>query len=197
MTSILKVDQLQDSGGNAILTSNGAGSITTSSALNTAITNAGFITSGGITEADQWRLTTTVTTNTDPIINWERNDDSIFAKIGTGMSESSGIFTFPSTGLYLVHAVFQIEVASGDYVEVTLHGTTDNSTYDNLSYGGEYSSSGSTSGGSPVSCYVNVTDTSLVKVKFSVNDISAGSVIRGTTSTNRTWVDFIRLGDSQ
>ena len=47
MTSILKVDQLQDSGGNAIITSNGAGSITTSSALNTAITNAGFITSGG------------------------------------------------------------------------------------------------------------------------------------------------------
>ena len=45
MTSILKVDQLQDSGGNAILTSNGAGSITTSSGLNTAITNAGFVTS--------------------------------------------------------------------------------------------------------------------------------------------------------
>ena len=152
---------------------------------------------GGITEADQWRLTTTVNANTDPIVNWERNDDSIFAKIGTGMTESSGIFTFPSTGLYLVHAVFQIEVASGDYVEVTLLGTTNNSTYDNLSYGGEYSSSGSTSGGSPVSCYVNVTDTSLVKVKFSVNDISAGSVVRGTTSTNRTWVDFIRLGDSQ
>src|SRR5210317_1056242 len=152
---------------------------------------------GGITEADQWRLTTNVTSDTNPIVNWERNDDSIFAKIGTGMTESSGIFTFPSTGLYLVHAVFQIEVASGDYVEVTLFGTTDNSTYDNLSYGGEYSSSGSTSGGSPVSCYVNVTDTSLVKVKFSVNDISAGSIVRGTTSSNRTWIDFIRLGDSQ
>jgi len=45
MTSILKVDQLQDSGGNAIITSDGAGSITTASGLNTAITNAGFITS--------------------------------------------------------------------------------------------------------------------------------------------------------
>jgi len=45
MTSILKVDQLQDSGGNAILTSDGAGSITTASGLNTAITNAGFVTS--------------------------------------------------------------------------------------------------------------------------------------------------------
>ena len=45
MTSILKVDQLQDSGGNAIITSDGAGSITTASGLNTAITNAGFVTS--------------------------------------------------------------------------------------------------------------------------------------------------------
>lgn len=45
MTSILKVDTLQDSGGNAILSSNGTGTITTSSALNTAITNAGFVTS--------------------------------------------------------------------------------------------------------------------------------------------------------
>jgi len=151
---------------------------------------------GGITEADQWRLTTNVTANTATIVNWERNDEAVFGKIGTGMSESSGIFTFPSTGVWYVNGVFQIEVVSGDYVELVLEGTVDNSTYDNLSYGGEYSSSGSTSGGSPVSCYVNVTNTSLVKVKFSVNDISAGSVIRGTTSSNRTWVDFIRLGDS-
>lgn len=45
MTSILKVDSLQDSGGNAILSSDGAGTITTATALNTAITNAGFVTS--------------------------------------------------------------------------------------------------------------------------------------------------------
>jgi len=45
MTSILKVDTLQDSGGNAILSSDGAGTITTSAGLNTAITNAGFVTS--------------------------------------------------------------------------------------------------------------------------------------------------------
>ena len=44
MSSILKVDQLQDSGGNAIITSNGSGTFT-SSLPNT-----------GITMADQWRL---------------------------------------------------------------------------------------------------------------------------------------------
>ena len=46
MSSILKVDQLQDSGGNNIITSNGSGTFT-SSLPNT-----------GITVADQWRLTT-------------------------------------------------------------------------------------------------------------------------------------------
>ena len=45
MSSILKVDQLQDSGGNNIITSNGSGTFT-SSLPNT-----------GITMADQWRLT--------------------------------------------------------------------------------------------------------------------------------------------
>ena len=37
MTSILKVDSLQDSGGNAILSSDGAGTITTAAGLNTAV----------------------------------------------------------------------------------------------------------------------------------------------------------------
>src|SRR5210317_502917 len=56
----------------------------------------------GITMADQWRLTTNLTGDQDPITNLERPDESYFAKIGTGMTESSGIFSFPSTGLYLI-----------------------------------------------------------------------------------------------
>ena len=47
MSSILKVDQLQDSGGNAIITSNGSGTIT--------VNSQPF--KNGITMADQWRLT--------------------------------------------------------------------------------------------------------------------------------------------
>ena len=90
MSSILKVDQLQDSGGNNIITSNGSGTFT-SSLPNT-----------GITEADMWRLTTSITSNANPISsNLERVDDASFSKIGTGMSVSSGYWSFPSTGLYL------------------------------------------------------------------------------------------------
>ena len=92
MSSILKVDQLQDSGGNAIITSNGSGTFT-SSLPNT-----------GITMADQWRLTadTNEDTTADITANWERTDTQDIQVIGTGLTESSGIFTFPSTGIYLI-----------------------------------------------------------------------------------------------
>ena len=201
MTSILKVDTIQDTAGNNIINES-SDTITIGASGDTVnivgtLQNNGSGLVSGITEADQWRLTTNVTANVNPIVNWERNDSTIFAKIGTGMTESSGIFTFPSTGLWYVQGVFQIEVASGDYVELVLEGTINNSTYDNLSYGGEYSATGSTSGGTTVGAFVNITDASQRKIKFSVNDISAGSLIRGNTSSNRTWVDFIRLGDSQ
>ena len=62
-----------------------------------------LIKGGGITEADQWRLTSNLTGSADPIsANLERADDPSFAKIGTGMTESSGVFTFPSTGIWRV-----------------------------------------------------------------------------------------------
>ena len=57
-----------------------------------------------ISEADMFRLTANQSggTNADITANLERVDDASFSKIGTGMTESSGIFTFPSTGLYFV-----------------------------------------------------------------------------------------------
>ena len=39
--------------------------------------------------------------------NLERVDNATFGKIGTGMTESSGVFTFPSTGIYLVTSNMQ------------------------------------------------------------------------------------------
>ena len=65
--------------------------------------------SAGITMADQWRLTTNLTmsqnTGTTITANWERVDSDGFAQLGTGMTESSGIFSFPSTGIYLIRFI--------------------------------------------------------------------------------------------
>jgi len=153
---------------------------------------------GGITEADQWRLTTNITSDSNPMVNWERNDNAAFAKIGTGMSESSGIFTFPSTGLYSVKLTAQVAATGGGYApEIVLEVTQNNSTYVNNSYSSQYSQTGDGSSSIVVGSYVNVTDTSNVKIKYTCNSFSLGGTIRGNTSSNRTWIDFIRLGDSQ
>ena len=68
----------------------------------TALTS-GFVNGGGLTEADTWRVTTNFQGDVTPIAsNWERDDTALNGLIGTGMSQSSGIFTFPNTGYYLV-----------------------------------------------------------------------------------------------
>ena len=71
--------------------------------------------SAGITMADQWRITTTFQVSSTAFItsNWERVDTNGYGKIGTGMSESSGVFSFPSTGIYLVRIVINWYADSG------------------------------------------------------------------------------------
>ena len=58
----------------------------------------------GVVEADTWRLTADVTGKVDLTSGWERDDTDGNGLLGTGITESSGIFSFPSTGTgqYLV-----------------------------------------------------------------------------------------------
>ena len=163
-----------------------------------SITNSGItgITTG-ITQADQWRLTSDFdATGAYITANWERNDTD-FAYIGSGMTESSGVFTFPATGIYLIMGQFRAHglgsIAS--YVGCDIHVTTDNSNYTNRA--DNYSSQGFTNGYATAStqCFFDVTDTSTHKVKMYV---SAASSMRfnGDTNKNNTCLTFIRLGDT-
>jgi len=153
---------------------------------------------GGITMADQWRLTTSFTNDAAPISsNLERVDTDGFDKIGTGMSESSGIFSFPSTGVYLIiyqwygtASVAQVYCTSA--IEVTLN----NSTYSPASYG-EVSFYGvNTYSSSVCSHIVNVNDISNIKVRFTVDAVSANTSTSGNTGVTLTGFTFIRLGDA-
>ena len=88
----------------------------------------------GLTVADTWRLTTTYdpgNNSTDFITaNWERDDTSGFGHI-SGMTESSGVFTFPSTGIYqlLFIATFNTDPSGGDTYFLHIHTTTDGTNY--------------------------------------------------------------------
>ena len=92
----------------------------------TALTS-GFVNGGGVTEADSWRVTSSFAGDANPIAsNWER-DDTDFDKIGTGLSESSGVFSFPSTGIYLIQQFYRV-LYNGDsrYNEGEIQITTNN-----------------------------------------------------------------------
>lgn len=157
----------------------------------------------GITEADQHRLTTSLQSPSDGVSfltqNWERVDTDGFGKIGTGMSEAAGVWTFPSTGVWLV--TFNARASSpadARYISIRINTTTNNSSYEiaSISYGSL----------NPVSSYwyttmeckfiFDVTSTSTHKVKFSAGAIVNDVQFPGASGQNETYVTFIRLGDT-
>ena len=156
-----------------------------------------YIKGGGITEVDQWRITANSTGGSaDLTANWERNDSTGFAKIGTGLTESSGIFTFPSTGIYLVR-FFLNDTGGSSFLNSysRLYVTTNNSSYTEVARGHGI-------GGAndaqviPVESIIDVTNTSNVKVKFAYYHGDSGSTARGDSDKNETYATFIRLGDT-
>jgi hypothetical protein len=191
--------------GKAVQTVTPASGSVTNAMLGETITvaNGGTgLTSGfknGITEADMYRLTADLTADANPITaNLERVDDASFSKIGTGVTKSSGVFTFPSTGIYFVQ--FQ-GCASGtgdnDNVFLDIKGTTDNSSYDVLARGiGGIFESNSVSSSFTCQSFFDVTDITTHKIQFRLHSLSSGNQLRGDTSQNETTFTFIRLGDT-
>jgi hypothetical protein len=173
-----------------VLTSTGAGSPPAFEALPAS----------GITEFDMYRLTASITANTDPIAsNLERVDDATFSKIGTGVSLASGVFSFPSTGLWQVGHIVQITPTTNDTVAFTQYTTANNGTaWDQVTQSNFKSGSGAVSSGKVTNwTLVNCTNVSNVKVKFAVGSIDSGSAIGAATDFNYTCFFFMRVGDSQ
>jgi len=162
----------------------------------TVLTSAGGAL-GALKQADMYRITTDVTANGYITSNWERPDDPSFGYIGGGITESSGVFSFPQTGTYLIFAGVYAVAIGGDNVGFETYVTLDNSSYDAVMHvvsasGGSSTVANHASG----LCLVNVSNISNTKVRFYATSISSGSAIVGNTSQNQTHVAFIRLGDA-
>jgi hypothetical protein len=131
-----------------------------------------LIKGGGITEADQWRKSAVQElTTADVTTNLERVDDANYGKIGTGMSESSGVFSFPSTGTYMVmvNAAFYSTSGAGSsrYIILRTQITTNNSSYTNVAMAitnGYNFQNNVISQSASSTIFFNVTDTSTHKV---------------------------------
>ena len=187
-----------------------AGSIANAKLANSSITlngsavslggSATTATTNGITEADMWRLTTAFTGDGVLTSNLERVD-TVFDKIGTGVSESSGIFSFPSTGIYLIkfNANFVLPSANSSlYNNIIIDATTNNSTYTARAEGLQETSSRGGDHWSYVHAEMifDVTDITTHKVRFRLNVENNSAQCYGSTDTNITSFTFIRLGDT-
>ena len=157
--------------------------------------------SAGITEADQWRLTTNFTGNATPISsNLERVDTNGFGYIGTGMTQSSGVFTFPSTGIWLIRYTGRFRYNTySRYCEGFIQTTTNNSTYNNASGFSTILArieAGDMETSSSCEFIFDVTSTSTHKTRFIINLQNTGSTVQGNSDVNLTCFTFIRLGDT-
>ena len=170
----------------------------------TALTS-GFVNGGGLIVVDTWRLTSTKSNlpsgGEDITANLGRiNSNQGGGALGSAMTESSGIFTFPSTGIYLIQAVGTFERTAGDanYGILQIFTTTDNSSYGRAAEGGETLRNDSASMGQVyIDFLFDVTNTSTHKCKFRT-DASDANVMKlsGNADQNFTHFNFIRVGDT-
>ena len=160
-----------------------------------------YIKGGGITEIDQWRITTDYALSSGATgyltSNWERNDTSGFSKLGTGMSESSGVFSFPSTGFYEIIFHANVNQYGDEELKMDISVTTNNSSYAQMSLGyiGDADSSNN-DGETTMTAIIDVTDVSNVKVKFGFTGGGSDQSIKGNSSYNETYATFKRLADT-
>jgi len=155
--------------------------------------------------ADVFRLTSTFTNSaaaeTFVTSNITQSNATGFGALGTGMSQSSGIFSFPSTGIYQIS--FHIMAYAADnvdsrYVGAFIEGTTDNSSYTKISLA--YDSITETRGDNTyayvaVDTIFDCTNTSTHKVKFGATSDQAISVA-GASSRHYTYMTFLRISDT-
>ena len=160
--------------------------------------------SAGITMAEIWRVNTEYTTNSGNTVyptNWERDDGSASGHIGaSGMSQSGGVFTFPSTGIYQItwQGYGRANINSGTSLAAHgIHPTTNNSSYTTHSiiyYTCPNLSTYNYAFGE-VKAIIDVTDTSNVKVKLSTYSAQL-MTWECNTNYNLNMATFIRLGDT-
>ena len=157
----------------------------------------------GVTMADQWMLTSSFSPGGAVSIvtsGWGGVSRAGYGSIGSAMTVSSGVFTFPTTGIWLIQMTIVIS-NNGDSRtnQLLINTTTDGSSFSPACKGNQSiahaQSSHTYSTGSTFFIF-DVTNTSTHKVSFStnVNDDSASTY--GETDVSRTHFSFIRLGDT-
>ena len=233
MTSKIKVDQIENTDGVGDVAFTGTGGISLSSVkLSTikssngttglTVADTGIITaSKEIVETDymlqQWRIVAQGAANSG--INdflkgsgtWEPVDNAAYHGIGNypssadmSLDVSTGTFSFPRTGVYLVRFFASVHLKANDTtVDLIIYATLDGgatnyveqarATLGHIVIGGTANSWGN----GVCETLVNVTNTTNVKVRFGTSNFSTGTYVSGDDLRTFSGAMFERKGPAQ
>jgi len=179
-----------DGNANQVLTTDGSGVLSFADA------------SAGITGADFWRLNTDVQFGTGTQIidsNWSRVDSDSYGVIGSAMTESSGHFTFPTTGIWLIQYYVSLTCTGGEVerFDNRIAMTTNNSSYDDAAFSHLSTDTTNYRQSTSLSFIFDCVNTSTHKIRFNYNDVNnTNSTLIGASNATCTGASFIRLGDT-
>ena len=164
----------------------------------------GTATTNGITMVDKWFINANYSfssAQTHYVIDnyWTRSSTVAAQKsgtIGSAMTQSSGLFTFPSTGIYYIEYV-ALTGTSTDQLNMWSYITEGTSTSgdDDISVKASSGDAG-TMNTVTHSVVFDVTDVTQRKIFFRGYANTNGCYLSGNTGGTRTSVTFIRLGDT-
>lgn len=206
MTSELKVDKISPASGTSFTLGDSGDTFTVPSGC--TITNSGTASGfGGITQSDMWYMTSNITEDVGDITaNWSRYTGP-GGNIGSALTESSGIFSFPSTGYYKIDYIIGFRNQSSDHafteVYCQLFYTQNNSSYTDGAtsfINVPQMSSANVYANGTGSVILDVTDTSQVKFKLRINAYAGASqqngIVIGSSTGIATGFTCVRLGDT-
>ena len=203
MTSKLIVNSIRHTGASAdAITMDASGNVTFPGNATCSGTPSGFGIQG-ITMVDNWYINSALSVPSGEATitaNWERGTSDQFGRIGSAMTQSSGVFTFPSTGIYYcsINGGFYRGTGYRRYIGWTIKTTSDNSSYTHAvinydSISGDTNSN--VSAAVSATCVFDVTDTSTHKMTFQTDAVDSGAAVTGVSGRYAN-VLFIRLGDT-
>ena len=159
-----------------------------------------LIKGGGITDYDTWYLTTDLSGGASPI----SSNLASFASAGTGhigsaMTVSSGIWTFPSTGYWIIIGhVYAYLDGNSRYITIGIHADSGIGYTEKVAASTHIDDAGlSTARYASASArwLFDVTSTSTHKCKFNVTAENGSTTFVGAT-TALNYYEFIRIGDT-
>ena len=167
------------------------------------VADATMATVNGVQIIDKFRVHTSFQGNADPVQNLERSDTTTMNfPFGSGMTENSGIFTFPTTGFYLIE--FQCNFFyAGNEREIIINIDVSSNSGTNYTQSAISRSFVSQQEGTNThffiiaSCVVDVTNASTFRAKGRTDlGGSTGIYTQGNSNASETFFRFTRLGDT-